>query len=120
MSEKSIGVGSYFECPTCKGDRLEEVMVGVQVSTTLSDLHFVKKDTHPGAVRDSYEVEYDLFSAENPVMEDGVIDHYQCENCGWVVRDIIDEETCYIIDPETLFHWLKEHKEKRENELNNA
>jgi hypothetical protein len=94
---------------------IEEVMVGVQVETTISDIHFLKADPSRGIMNDTFDIEYDLRSEENPYMTDGVLDHYQCVNCGFVLRDA--EENA-ITDEEGLFDWLIEHKEKREKDLN--
>ena len=116
MSEKSISVGSYFECPDCKHDMIDEVMTGVTVSTSISDLHFIP--TRLPMVRDDMvECEYGLNTVNDPIIDGGVVERYQCIKCGWVIRD---EEENTIRDPETLFEWLVEHKENREKELNTS
>jgi len=115
MSSKSIGVSSYFECPSCKCDTIEEVMIDVTISTTISDMHFLPKGYQDWVMNDSVEVEYGLHDDGNPTTEYGQIDRYQCINCGWVIRD---ENENAITNPEDLFEWLIEHKENREKELN--
>ena len=120
MSDKSISVSQYFECPSCQCDQIEEVMTGVTISTTISDMHLLEKGSQPWIMHDTVDVEYGIHDDGNPTTEYGQVDHYQCINCGWVIRDggKEDGEGTYITDPETLFEWLKQHKENREKELN--
>lgn len=107
MPEESLSVSAHFECPDCKQDLLEEIMVGVQLCTALTDMHKLENET--------VEVEYNQFELDGVQWSDGVVDRYQCANCGRVIRN---EEGDIITDPEDLFEWLIEHKEKREKELN--
>lgn len=107
MSEESISVSQHFECPDCKQDLLEEIMVGVQLCTALTDMHSLKNG--------NVEVEYNQFELEGVQWSDGVVDRYQCANCGWPIQD---ENNDNITTPEELFEWLKQHKENREKELN--
>ena len=61
-----------FNCPTCGSNRLEEVMVGVIVATEISDI--VLEDGEADCV----------FGEQTN--EDGEVDHYQCADCGHVVK----------------------------------
>jgi len=103
MSEEHISVSQYFECLDCKGDLLEEIMTGVQLCTALTDMSELKNGT--------VEVEYNQFELEGVQWSDGVVDRYQCANCGWPVQD---ENSQNITNPEDLFEWLIEHKENRD------
>lgn len=108
MSEESISVSSYFECPSCKRDVLDEVMIDVVVSTHITDIYRFDDNS-------SVEVGYDSDLVEDISYAGGVIDRYQCSNCGWEVKD---EEGVNITDPADLADWLEEHKINREKELN--
>lgn len=114
MLEESISISRYFECPNCKYDQIEEVMSGVTISTTISDMHLLQKGSQSWMKHNTVFVEYGIHDDGNPTTEYGQVDHYQCIKCGWVIRD---EGAC-ITDPEALFEWLKQHKENREKELN--
>jgi predicted RNA-binding Zn-ribbon protein involved in translation (DUF1610 family) len=64
-----------FTCPSCGSHRLEEVMDGVCVSTEVLDVA-------PGGDLDFGDCSHD----------DGVVDRYQCLNCGWQVPEATDSE----------------------------
>ena len=82
MSRKT----NKFQCRKCGCKRLEEVMVGVTQSTAIEG---VDKD---GLV-------YGHSSTDG-----GEIDHFQCLECGEVVRD---GNGLTIVSPETLMEWLE-------------
>ncbi len=63
-----------FKCPTCDSDRLEEIMVGVIVTTPISNV--VIEDGEGDA-------DYD---ASMTSCADGEVDHYQCRDCGHVIE----------------------------------
>ena len=98
MSSKSIGVSSYFECPDCKCDYLEEIQTGVVLCSPLTDLH-----EDDGFVEAEYNV--------NVGWDGGVVDRYQCSRCGWVIKDFFGDN---ITNPDDLFVWLIEYKENRD------
>jgi len=62
-----------FTCPKCGSHRLEEVMTGVTVTSSVI------------SVRDGGDIEYGLQSNE-----DGEVDCYQCMDCGLAIEGVID------------------------------
>lgn len=114
MSE-SIGIGEYFECPECKSDSIDEVMVNVTVSSEITDLNIVLTRGADGKKVPCVDTDYAIKDETNPTLEDGEIDHYQCMRCCYVLKD---DNGKAITTPEELYEWLIEHEEKREKELN--
>ena len=57
-----------FTCPNCQGHRLEEIMSGVTVASTVNSFEIEDGD-----------ISFDYGEQSN---EDGTIDRYQCMDCG--------------------------------------
>ena len=113
MSEEHISISQYFECPSCDHDykckpvftfcQLEEIQIDVVLASRMTDIYSDSKvfaNDHPS------EAEY-----SDVDWHGGVVDRYQCANCGWPVQD---ENSQNITNPEDLFEWLIEHKENRD------
>lgn len=67
-----------FTCPECEGTRLEEVMVGVTVTSTIT------------FVGEGGDIEYGDESHD-----DGSVACYQCVDCGWAIPEVCDSEGLY-------------------------
>lgn len=78
-----------FVCPCCKHLRLEEILVNVNVASVIGEVF-----------RDGY-AEY-----EEQTNSGGVIDRFQCVNCGYVITDNGNR----IDDYDDLIDWLKKEK----------
>ena len=76
-----------FKCPNCNSSRLEEVMRDVVVSSEVLK------------VRSEGDILYG-----NQSNEDGVVDCYQCMNCGEILKDEYDMNINHF---EELHAWLK-------------
>ncbi len=77
-----------FFCPRCSGDcSIEEVLVDVVMASVITSIE-----------RDC--ADYGDYSTDG-----GVIDHFQCLNCGFT---ILDEEGRVISDYELLYDYLEE------------
>ena len=87
-----------FTCPKCGEHRLEEVMTGVVVASTIID---AKEGS----------IEYG-----EQTNEDGEVQNYQCMDCGWVVA--IDQGV--IRDCEELCEWLEAQEEQRRRDEKNG
>ena len=70
-----------FKCPKCGREILEEVITGIVLSTPLSKIAMTDDCPDP---------EYDYSKEES---HDGIVDRYQCKNCGFVIpgATIIEE-----------------------------
>lgn len=64
-----------FKCPKCEHDKFEEVMYNVVMTSVVLD----------------YDEE-NFLDYGIPFIEDGIVDRYQCEKCGWVIRVETEEE----------------------------
>jgi len=78
-----------FTCPKCKTNRLEEVMVDVTVASQVTLIY------------DDGDMDYG-----NQTNEGGEIDHYQCIECGCVLKDDNNEP---VKDQLDLVKWLEKH-----------
>ena len=107
MSEESISVSQYFVCPVCQHDIVEEIIYNVTQASCLTDIHMILNYDN---TRMLAEAEYNQYKTDG-----GDMDRYQCHNCGWTIKS---EDGIPIDNLEDLFEWLKQHKEKREKELN--
>jgi len=81
-----------FTCPNCGEHRLEEIMIGVTVASTILDVE-------DGSV--------DYGEQSN---EDGEVQNYQCMDCGAVLTN----DMLPITDPEELWQWLEDQVPKRQ------
>jgi len=81
--DEYLHIDEHFECPSCKSHRIEEIMSGVVVASIVEGVGF-------GGYVDYGDQSND----------DGVVDRYQCVNCGWTVPGVRDTEE--------LFNWLKD------------
>jgi transcription elongation factor Elf1 len=79
-------INAVFTCPDCKGHRLEEIMVNVTVASEIIVIHSC-----------GY-CEYG-----EPSNDCGVIDRYQCLDCGFM---ILTKDGENITDPQELFQHL--------------
>jgi len=82
-----------FTCPKCGEIHLEEIMVDVTVTSMMSDL----------CIEDGF-VNCRYIKQTN---EDGIVDHYRCENCSYVLTingDIVN-------DLEGLARWFVENEQ---------
>lgn len=79
-----------FICPKCKEQQqLEEILINVVQTTVIS------------VIDDSGAVDY---KSDSIVTEDGEIDHYQCAQCGFVLK----LKGFYTVsDPNDLVAWIK-------------
>ena len=92
MAEK-INAGDYwFKCPDCGRCRLEEIQVNVTVATRIED------------IGDFGDLIYG-----DQTNDGGVVDRYQCENCG---THITDENGSDITDEEDLLEVIYYNKTK--------
>jgi len=66
-----------FTCPSCGSHRLEEVMTGVTVASTVNSFEI-----------DEDEISIDYGEQSN---EDGMVERYQCKECGHVVANSQEE-----------------------------
>ena len=85
MAEKYLN----FTCPKCGQHILEEIMTNCIQSSAI--------DT----ITDEGHVYYDETSTDL-----GEVDHYQCQNCNYVLKD---ENDIKISLPEELVEWLNKH-----------
>jgi rubredoxin len=81
-----------FKCPKCKNTVLEEVMIEVVQTSSISEIQ-----DDDGVVMIDYE---------NSSTDGGEIDCYQCMECGYI---LVDEEGNNINDPDALTEWLKDN-----------
>lgn len=82
-----------FECPDCKHNILEEIITDV---VQLTNVDIISND-------DCVDYEEDSES-----YEDGTLERYQCQNCGFNVWDLsYTEELWEQIEQK---HWYKEIK----------
>lgn len=63
-----------FTCPDCGSYQLEEIMVNVTVASRVSEID-----------SESDELEYG-----EQTNSDGVVDRYQCENCGQIIAETLE------------------------------
>ncbi len=83
-----MGDSLKFKCPKCNHNQLEEVMINVVQSSTISEI-------------DSEEyIDY-----ENSSTDGGEVDRYQCSQCGYVLKNELGGT---IDTPEELVEWLKD------------
>ncbi len=75
-----------YKCPKCNHNQLEEVMINVVQSSTISDID-----------SEGY-IDYELSSTEG-----GEVDRYQCSQCGYVLKNELGGT---IDNPEELVEWL--------------
>lgn len=69
-----------FKCPECGGDKLEEVVYDALVHLPVE------------RIENEYEISYDY-----PEIQDGRIDRYQCNCCGYIIE---------ATNSEDLYEWL--------------
>jgi len=81
-----IRVVEAFTCPNCGGYRLEEIQSGVTLSAESE------------GIGEGGEIEYGKKSGK-----DGVVERFQCVDCGWKVPDCQDTVA--------LFEWLRKRLE---------
>jgi len=81
-----------FKCPQCGKIVLEEVMVEVVQSSSISEI----QDDN-GVVMIDYE---------SSSTDEGGVDRYQCLDCGFIIKD---EDDNNINNEDDLALWLKEH-----------
>jgi len=80
-----------FVCPDCGKEVLEEVMDGVVVYSSIT------------SISECGDHEYDT---KHRVYENGDSVHYQCMNCGFILKTKNGEDICTCED---LVSWLKSH-----------
>jgi len=92
-------IGNYwFKCPSCQHTQMEEVTVGVTVTSQIGDVgHFG-----------------DLMYTGFQTNDNGDIDHYQCATCG---GHILDDHGNEIIDEEGLLEVVYYNKTKFSEEV---
>jgi len=71
-----------FTCPNCDGHRIEEIMVDVTMSTEVNDIS-----------------EYGDVNYGDQCSEGGVIDRFQCMECGERIGD-------HVTDTESLYDYI--------------
>lgn len=79
-----------FKCPQCGKIVLEEVMVEVTQSSSIS------------AIEDDNGVVF--LDYGNSSTDGGEVERYQCMDCSYI---LVDEEGNNINDPDALAEWLK-------------
>lgn len=79
-----------FTCPKCGKNDLEEVMVGVTVFNSIKTI--------------SYDEHGELIDWGDCDHEDGSIDRFQCEECGYTIED---KDGMLIRHYDELIEWLK-------------
>jgi predicted RNA-binding Zn-ribbon protein involved in translation (DUF1610 family) len=82
-----------FKCPKCGKKVLEEVMVEVTQSSSIS------------AIEDDNGVVF--LDYENTSTDGGEVDRYQCMECGYILKN--KKYHCDISTPEELAEWLKDN-----------
>jgi predicted RNA-binding Zn-ribbon protein involved in translation (DUF1610 family) len=87
----SLSVAEAFTCPTCGEHRLEEILSGATVTSSVEGI-WKDGDTEYGEV----------------ATEDGTIERFQCVDCGWKVPDCEDTTA--------LFEWLSERLEEKRDD----
>ena len=82
-----------FTCPGCKGNRLEEVMENVTVSSEVTNID------------DEGDHDYGIQTNEN-----GELSHFQCVKCGYIL-EIKDGEgnDRSVTEPDELAEWIREN-----------
>ena len=81
-----------FKCPECGDSRLEEVMSGVVVSSSISTI-----SSEDGMIHLNY----------GPCShEEGEVDNFQCMGCGWVLKW---QDGTWITDGDDVGKWLTEN-----------
>jgi predicted RNA-binding Zn-ribbon protein involved in translation (DUF1610 family) len=88
-----------FKCPKCGCPTFEEILTGVTQSTT-----FQRVNCDAGIAEPDYQ---------NTSTEGGEINHYQCQSCGFVLRNERDET---INDTQALGRWLETNGQKHADE----
>ena len=78
-----------FQCPKCKHKGLEVCETNAFVSTPIIDL---------GEDGD--------FVYDEPVIQDSVVDRFQCFNCGYILKN---EQGENIIDNFEVVNWLRKN-----------
>ena len=81
-----------FQCPKCKGTRLECVMDGIHSCPVTS-------------IDCDGDFEYGDYESE------AMVDRWQCLSCGYTLKDDSDEN---IIDNEDVVEWCKANCEQEE------
>lgn len=82
-----------FTCPICGEHRLEEIMTDVVVASIITNLN--------------EEGDHDYGEQVN---EDGEVDHYQCVNCGWIIKHgSLETLGNPITDVIELAKWIKKN-----------
>ena len=76
-----------FQCPGCKGDRLECCETNAFVSSIITNLD-----------------EDGDFDYDTPNISDSIVDRFQCVDCGYVLKDEKGEN---IADNLEVIKWLK-------------
>jgi len=86
-----------FKCPKCGKKVLEEIMVEVVQSSSISEIQ-----DDDGTVYIDYE---------NSSTDGGEVSHYQCVECGYIIKD---EDDNNINNHDDLAIWLKDNcKQKK-------
>ena len=80
-----------FTCPKCGSHKLVEVMVDVTVGSNIRDITIENGEAS--------------FSYGEQTNEDGSVNSYQCENCGYVLT--INGDT--VNDLKGLARWFEEN-----------
>lgn len=64
-----------FTCPSCRQSKIEQIICNAQVCTEIEEV----SEKHGVQYRCGY------------TLSDGQIERYQCENCGFIIRDNMGE-----------------------------
>lgn len=75
-------ISESFKCPRCQKNRLEEVMTDVVVASEVT------------------ECDGDTCEYGEQTNSDGIVSHYQCVECGWIIPG--------VKGPEDLVTWLND------------
>jgi len=77
-----------FECPECKATKIEEVCKHAIISFTI-EVYDDAGSTYTGL----------------PSIHEHHTDHFQCNNCGWIIRN---DDNQRIDELDDLAEWLKQ------------
>jgi len=84
----TLSLSTAWKCPQCGQNQIEEIISDAMVTTPVVSVDKAEGPQSVGSPSAQPSAQPGVYGYGTPSVETGFVDHYQCTNCGHVIKEV--------------------------------